>query len=170
MKIITEDCAYVQKNDIAYLNSYDLPIPASIYMKIFGNGVTIINSSNRYDFVKFEDKEEIEFFKSLDWMIDYNQVDILTYDGMLDFGQSITDEREKVAERFNDPNVKLTDEEKKEIAMQYELLDFKLKSLMDIMKFKQGILSIELPEELFPKENSERKGFKKLLRKVINRK
>ena len=56
MKIITNDSAYVQKNDIAYLNSSDLPIPASIFMKVFGNGVTIINDSNRYDFVKFDEE------------------------------------------------------------------------------------------------------------------
>ena len=74
MKIITNDSAYVQKNDIAYLNSSDLPIPASIFMKVFGNGVTIINDSNRYDFVKFDEESEIEYFKGLDWMINYNEV------------------------------------------------------------------------------------------------
>ena len=63
MKIINSDSAYVQKNDIAYLNSFDLPIPFSIFMKVFGNGVTIINDSNRYDFVKFDEESEIEFLK-----------------------------------------------------------------------------------------------------------
>lgn len=66
MKIITNDAVYVQMNDIAYLNSLDLPIPASIYMKAFGmGGIAIINDMNRYDFIKFEEKSEIQYFKIL---------------------------------------------------------------------------------------------------------
>ena len=39
MKIITKNAVYIQKNDIAYLNhATDLPIPASIFVKVFGNG------------------------------------------------------------------------------------------------------------------------------------
>ncbi len=83
MKIITNDSAYVQKNDISYLNLSDLPIPASIFMKVFGNGVTIINDSNRYDFVKFDEESEIEYFKDLDWMIDYNEVKDLSEDEII---------------------------------------------------------------------------------------
>ena len=55
VKIITENAVYVQKNDIAYLNQTDLPIPASIFMKVFGNGIVIIDDSNRFEFEKFED-------------------------------------------------------------------------------------------------------------------
>ena len=54
MKIITENAAYVQKND-----------------------------NNRYEFVKFEDKNEIEFFKNLDWMVDYNSVKDLNEEDFL---------------------------------------------------------------------------------------
>ncbi len=69
MKIITDNAVYVQKNDIAYLNQIDLAIPASVFMKFFGNGI-VINDSNRYEFVKFEELEEIDFFKGIDRMID----------------------------------------------------------------------------------------------------
>jgi len=65
---------YVQKNDIMYLNQTDLSIPASIFMKIFGNGVTIIDNSNRFEFVEFTNSHEIEFLKNIDWIIDYNKV------------------------------------------------------------------------------------------------
>ena len=33
MKIITNDAAYVQMNDLMHLNQSDLPIPASVFMK-----------------------------------------------------------------------------------------------------------------------------------------
>ena len=78
MKIITDNAAYVQKNDLMYLNSSSLAIPGSIYMKVFGWGITVINDRNRYEFVKFEEDSEIEFFKDIDWMIDYNEVKDLT--------------------------------------------------------------------------------------------
>ena len=42
MKIITDNAVYVQKNDIAYLNSADFAIPISVFMKVFGKGITII--------------------------------------------------------------------------------------------------------------------------------
>ena len=59
MKIITDNAAYVQKNDIAYMNQTDLVIPASIFMKAFGNVTVIVDDSNRYEFVTFEVPEEI---------------------------------------------------------------------------------------------------------------
>ena len=48
MKIFRNDAVYVQKNDIAYLKNTDLSIPASIFMKVFGSGIVIIDDSNRY--------------------------------------------------------------------------------------------------------------------------
>ena len=117
MKIITNDSAYVQKNDISYLNSSDLPIPASIFMKVFGNGVTIINDSNRYDFVKFDEESEIEYFKDLDWMIDYNQVKDLSEDEMIKLAESIGEERDGIANSFNS----MSEEERKFL----EIVDLK---------------------------------------------
>ena len=65
-------------------------------MKVFGNGVTIINDSNRYDFVKFDEESEIEFFKGLDWMIDYNEVKDLSEDEIIKLAKNIEKEREKL--------------------------------------------------------------------------
>lgn len=145
MKIINSDSAYVQKNDIAYLNSFDLPIPFSIFMKVFGNGVTIINDSNRYDFVKFDEESEIEFFKGLDWMIDYNEVKDLIEDEIIKLAKNIEKEREKIATTFNSMSKK---EKNQHIDMvtKCDLLEFKFYSLRDILWLKQGHISIKLPE------------------------
>ena len=145
MKIITNDSAYVQKNDIAYLNSFDLPIPFSIFMKVFGNGVTIINDSNRYDFVKFDEKSEIEYFKDLDWMIDYNEVKDLSEDEIIKLAESIGEEQDKIATTFNS----MAEEERKnhaDMVTKCDLLEFKFYSLRDILWLKQGHISIKLPE------------------------
>lgn len=144
-KIINSDSAYVQKNDTAYLNSFHLLIPFSIFMKVFGNGVTIINDSNRYDFVKFDEESEIEFFKGLDWMIDYNEVKDLSEDEIIKLAKNIEKEREKIATTFNSMSKK---EKNQHIDMvtKCDLLEFKFYSLRDILWLKQGHISIKLPE------------------------
>ena len=155
MKIITENAVYVQKNDIAYLHHTDLPIPASIFMKVFGNGIVIINDDNRYEFEKFEDPSEIEFFNGLDWIIDYNSVKDLSDDEIIEMGQRIAQAKNQIAEQFNSMS---KDERKKNLEMvtQCELLDFKMYSLRDILWFKQGHLKMTLPDK--------EKGIQKLMR------
>lgn len=145
MKIINSDSIYVQKNDIAYLNLSNLPIPVSVFIKVFGNGATIINDSNRYDFVKFEKESEIEYFKRLDWMIDYNEVKDLSEDEIIKLAKSIGEEREKIVTTFNS----MSEEERKQhtdMVTKCDLLEFKFYSLRDILWFKQGHISIKLPE------------------------
>ena len=61
---------YVQMNDIAMLIHSDLPVPASIYEKIY-SGTVITDDSNRMDFVEFNQPSDIKFFESLDWIVDY---------------------------------------------------------------------------------------------------
>ena len=102
MKIIYENCVYVQKNDIGFLNQTDMQIPGSIYMKVFGNSkVTIINNSNRFEFIEFTKPNEIEYFKNINWMIDYNDVCNLTEDEIIELGNKIAKERNEIARKYN---------------------------------------------------------------------
>ena len=169
MKIITNNVAYVQKNDIVCLNQTDLVIPASIFMKVFGNGIVIIDDSNRYEFVEFDAPEEIEFFKGIDWMIDYNEVKDLSEEETTALGQSIAEEKNNIAQRFNS----MTPEERKEnmnMVSQCELLDFKMYSLRDVLWFKQGHIKMELPEGVdLPAGLEQEKGIRKLIKTIFNK-
>ena len=151
MVIFTENAVYVQKNDIGYLNNYENDIPASIFMQVFGNGIVIINDSNRYEFEKFDKAHEIEFIKSLDWMVDYNSVKDLSDEEIIKMGQDIFEKRNKIAHEF----LAMSEEERNkhtDMPVQCELLDFKAYSLRDILWFKQGHLNITLPEGIdYPK-------------------
>lgn len=162
MKIITNDAVYVQMNDIAYLNSLDLPIPASIYMKAFGmGGITIINDMNRYDFIKFEEKSEIQYFKDIDWMIDYNEVKDLSEDEIIKLAEKIGGELESVATAFNS----MSEEERRQhidMAEKCDSLGFKFCSLRDFLWFKQGHIPMKLPKCV----NHSKGRFQKRLRKV----
>ncbi len=169
MKIITENAVYVQKNDIAYLTHTDLPIPASIFTKVFGNDIAIIDDSNRYEFEKFEDAREINFFKKLDWIVDYNLVKDLSDDEIIKMGQSVAQLKNQIAQKFNSMS---EGEREKHLDMvtQCELLDFKIYSLRDILWYKQGHLKMTLPvsfdnQEEFVRRNE--KGKQKLIRKIF---
>ena len=134
-------------------------------MKVFGNGVTIINDSNRYDFAKFDEESEIEYFKDLDWMIDYNEVKDLSEDEIIKLAESIEKERDKIATTFNS----MAEEERKnhaDMITKCDLLEFKFYCLRDVLWFKQGHISMELPEGVdYPEEYAQEKSIKKLLKR-----
>lgn len=147
MKIVTDKKVYVQKNDIAYLNQTDLPIPASIFMKVFGHGIVIIDDRNRYEFIEFTEPEEIEFIKKIDWMIDYNEIKDLSEEELMELGNHIAEESNKIARKYN----AMTTEKRKQnqhLVFEHELLEFKMRSLKDIILYKRGELKINLPKDL----------------------
>lgn len=158
MKIITDNAVYVQKNDIAYLINTDLAIPASIFMKVVGIGIVSIDDNNKY-----------EFFKGVDWMIDYNEVKDLSEEETIALGQSIAEEKNNIAQRFNS----MKPEERKEnmnMVFQCELLDFKMYSLRDVLWFKQGHIKMELPEGVdLPVGFEQEKGIRKLIKTIFNK-
>lgn len=151
MKIITNDAAYVQKNDIAYLNQTDLDIPASIYLKACETGTFIVDDSNRYEFIRFNKSDEIQFFKNQDWILDYNQVKDMTEDELIEYGEKIITQYNELAEAFN----ALNEQERiqnTELDMRCDLLGFQIFSLHDFIFYRKGLLEMQLPSEL-PKES-----------------
>lgn len=68
-----KEAVYVQLGDIAFLTSkIDTPIPASIFLEAYKGPCTIIDNTNRFTFLRFDQLAEVEFFKSLDFIIDYS--------------------------------------------------------------------------------------------------
>lgn len=159
IKIITNDEVYVQKNDLAYLYSSSLPIPSFIYNKLLESIEGFIDDSNRYDFVKFEEKSEIEYFKGLEWMIDYNEVKDLSEEETTELLESIANEHETIAQKYNS----MSDEERMhniEMFNQCDRLEFKFNSLRDILWFKQRNIFMKLPND-YSNTSIQEKGIKK---------
>ena len=138
MKIITDNEAFVQFNDLGFLQSTDLAIPASIVLKLFENEITIIDDRNRYNFVCFTEAEDIEYFKQLDWMVDYNE----TKDSLI---EKTLGEMDSISNAYD---LIPTNQGKKrrELAKTFSLLEFKFYSLRNILWYKQGHISLNLPE------------------------
>ena len=168
MKIIINNVVFVQKKIFAYLSRYEGPIPASIFMKALDDDIVIINDSNKYEFMKFDAPEEIEFFKNADWIIDYNEVKDLSDEEIIALAQKACEERNAVAYQFNSMSL----EERKENAsmiFRCELLDFKTFSLIDFLRFKKGHLRFDLPEGLELPRGEQQSGFGKLIRSIFNK-
>lgn len=123
----------------------ELAIPASIFLKVFGNGITIINDRNRYNFVCFTEAEDIEYFKQLDWMIDYGKVKNMSEEELENLLSIMLDKMDFLDKA--EQSIPVNQSQKRhELLQAFSLLVFKFCSLRDILWYKQGHISLNLPE------------------------
>lgn len=140
---------YVQLNDIAMLNYISHPIPPSISKKVFEkfNNSTksiIVNNSNRMNFLEFTDQTEINFFKSLDWIIDYKEIRNLTEKEIIKNGQKLAEEIKNNAIIYN--NLSLEERKNnKNMIIKHQLLNYKMRYLTEIIWLKQGKKQMPFP-------------------------
>ncbi len=91
---------YVQMQDIMHVNDTEIPIPATIYMKVLQT--PRVTDENRFDFVEFDQEKEIEFFKNLDFIIDFDEYNKLSAEELeKKFQESVEAYNAKVAEWNN---------------------------------------------------------------------
>ena len=171
MKIFKEGKVYVQKNDMVYVNHSDMAIPASIFMKLFGDEITIIDNSNRYDFIEFSEPSEVEFFKGIDWLLDFEDVKDLTEEEIIELGQSVAAEKNEIAKKFNE----LPEDERRaqydETIQKMDQYDFKMYSLRDVIMYKRGELTFALPEGVdcvMTSQPEPEKGIKAFVKRIIS--
>ena len=146
MKIFANNKVYVQKNDLAYFmrGAEGISIPSSIINKVFSK-VFIVTNENRYEFIEFSSREEIEFFKNCDWMVDYNLFDGMTEEEIVEYGCQVNEERNKIATSFNELSEEEREKQYIQVSTKIELLEFKMWSVRDILWHKQGHLKFSLP-------------------------
>lgn len=164
MKIFANNKVYIQKNDLIYLlrSANNSLVPSSIIDNVFGQ-IFIVTDSNRYEFVEFYLPEEVEFFNSCDWIVNYNDFDYMSEEEIVDYGCKINEQRNKIAQAYND----LPEEEKKvkyeEVSTQIELLEYKMWSVRDVLWYKQRNLKFDLPEGTNVIPFKKKNGIKKVL-------
>ena len=145
MKVITDNEALVQLNDLLFLQSSDLAIPSSIILKVFRSGITVIDDTNRYDFVRFTEAEDIEYFRQLDWMIDYGKVKNMSEEELENLLSIMLDKMDFLDKA--EQSIPVNQSQKRhELLQAFSLLVFKFCSLRDILWYKQGHISLNLPE------------------------
>lgn len=171
MKLYQNNVMYVQRKDIASLISSDIEIPGSIFARTFGMcEASCVDSTNRNDYIKFYETDEIDFFNSLDWIIDYNDIKDFDENQLIELGESIANKRKNIAITFN----KMDEHDKAanaDMIVQCELLDYKLASLSELIWTKRNKQSLKLPNGVDCKvQNKEKKiVLKKILNKIIKK-
>lgn len=131
-------------NDIMHLNHTDMPIPASIYTKVF-TGITIVADSNWFDFVRFDEEHEVKFFQDLEFVIDYNQYKDLTDEQLEEeYKKSITKMNE-IAKKWNGME---EEEREKNFNMleEHKNLEYMSKFLVEIYDIKHCHRTMPFPD------------------------
>ena len=126
-----DEKVYVQLDDLQVLFKTDQFIPISIFDEVFGKGIDI-NDINRFDFIEFYKKNEVDFFKAIDWIVDgkeLNKKDIDELDSI--YKKSIKDVNNYLIDHNNSL---LTEDEN----YDYELLKHKSDSIRNFFRAKYG--------------------------------
>ncbi len=139
-----KETVYVQMQDIMQLNQSDMPIPESIYTKVF-TGITIVNDSNRFDFVSFDEAHEVKFFRELEFVIDYDQYKELTDEQLGEKGQKLVMKANEIAEKWNSMSSDER-EQNSNLFQEHENIEYMLNFLSEIYAIKHGKRSMPFPD------------------------
>ena len=166
MKIITNNMMYVQQNDLYCLYFYNIPMPEVVQKKIISknyNDIISMSIIKKNKFVACNDADVIEYFKNIDWIVDYNQVKDLSAEEIIELRKSITQEINKKEDKFF---TLPPDERNLNMLFQCQLLYLKNNSLNQLLLFKQGKIKIKLPEDIdYPDDMVSKNSIKRLIKK-----
>lgn len=168
MKIITENCVYVQKNDLAYLQSSSLPIPAFVLLAIVKDGFCV-NNVNRWEFIKLEGENFIDYFKGLDWIADYNEIKDMDEKELISCGQSYADRRRDIALELSQM-CESERRKRKDLPVEFELLGYQSAFLKDFILFKKGLIRMALPDGIKRPTMEAKPGLKSFIISMLAKK
>ena len=141
-----QETVYVQMQDILYLvHESNVSVPASIFEKVFSVGAVFVTDANRFDFIRFEEEHEVDFFKKLEFVIDYDQYKDFSEEQLIAEVKKLEDKANEIAEKWND----MTSEERRENSELYEEhqnLDYMCRFLCEIYFVKHGKRSMPFPD------------------------
>lgn len=153
MKVFKNGRVYVQKEDLMLLLECGRLIPASVFDKVYSNEYFVVGESNKEDYIEFNKPEDLEFFESLDWIVDYDEVKDLSLEEIDEIFKKTQKEMEQI--------LKSSFSNKKDYSIKphikYELLNNRLYTLAKVYYYKSHKVSLILPNE---------NGFTKLIRKL----
>ena len=144
MKIITNGKVYVQKSDIAYLNSTNLANATAVVTKMFGPGYVIINDKNKNEFIEYNNPNAIAFFKDIEYILDYDEVKYLDEEELIKLYNNYVNKKNNIAKEYNN----MSREEKlenKNLLDESKEIDHMLLSIKDYLLYKKGELILRLP-------------------------
>ena len=172
MKIILKNKVYVQRNDLINLmyivSMLSIPCPTSIFEKLYGP-IFVCDGSTKYEFLEFKGSEAVEFFKSLDYIVDYDELMIKSDDELIEYGKCIDKEVDTIIDEFN---AKSEVERRNEYERTDALINskkLKLYGIRDFMLYRKGDIKFDLPKGISEKITEKKSGVKVLVNKLLKK-
>lgn len=134
---------YVQISDLAMLDQTESIVPAFVIERLQRTG-NVIDDSNRDDFVEFTNPDEIEYFGSIDWIVDYKELIKLPEDELVKRSNAISAEMSDLSTRFMGMSSSERDVNE-DLILLYSRLEYKNQSIADIVWFKSCNKPLPLP-------------------------
>lgn len=125
---------YVQEKDIKKLWEFCSNIPNSIYANF--------NDEEKNGFIEYSSKEEVEFFKTVDWIIDYKKFVKLSKEDLEECMTELQNQMKILQENKNKAKPSI---EKEWIRQEYNSLDHKLQDIKTINLMKENKGPFDLP-------------------------
>ena len=161
MKVINDNVAYVQKIDIGNISTYDMPMPSSIFLMAIGENYNL-NDKLGSEFVKFTDPNDVDFFKNVEWILDYNEVINIDEEDIVLLIQELILKREKMVNGYDFNSIESI--KNLNLAKECNKIDLLIESLNYVLKVKKKTVNFEMPDNV---ETSNKKDGLKVLRKRI---
>lgn len=136
MKIFNNGTLYVQRKDLINLLIFDINMPKNLKDNLKRINLT---EDNQYTFVRFTDKEEIAYYNSLPWIIDYDKYIDLTDNEILELGSKIDRKMKRITNKC------INEHKKNEYLNKYKELALQLQSLRDFFWYKREFINFEVP-------------------------
>ncbi len=162
MKILGDSFVYVQREDLKKLCDSGLSVPNFVSNKME-------EDTDDLEFIKFEEFNEIEYFSSLVWLINYNDIKDYTIEEITALKNrviSLNDSLLSEIERYSSD-----EEEKKLYLKKHKLLENKIVSYERYISYLNNEINIQIPEECLKQEEPEKEELNifSRIKKVIKR-
>ncbi len=151
MKIIRDNKVYVQNKDLVKTMQgsiqYHVGIPNEVVNKVFSDAFNI-TPENVDEFVTFEEKDSVDFFKKLPFIVDYDKAISLSERELLNQIRETMAVINGICSNYNKLLKNQTSHEYYRTMMTIDLLEHKFFDLRTILWAKKGKHYIKMPYEL----------------------
>ena len=129
---------YLQVKDILLLKNYEFEKPEFI------DRLVISEDLDENDFVEFNKQEEVSFFRSLDWFVDFREVRYLPHKSILALEQNDVASKSELNKLLLFTS-KEELEKRNKMTEMLDIVDNRLKDYESILEFKNGKNRIPFP-------------------------
>lgn len=157
MKVFINNKVYISNHDIKFLLREHYAMPLSVLLEIddrFVEDYDKLLESKIHDFMSFTSKEAEEYFKGLDFIIDYNEFKDKTVDE-LKFEQKICEINKMRIENTSPTLSGYNVQEAKLKLAKYEHIIY---SFGELINYKEGTLRFNIPRQ-YSKNDIKRLNF-----------